>query len=179
VNSYDIPLSIPVGSWVQIGAVLEKYTPLGEYVKIDCYAEDVDWAHERAFDTLSTFLDKGTGLRQDVMYDLFTTYSPLDAETVPEMQRPRADIAGLRVNEDGRLFTGTHGLWHNVTGPDFVMFTIANSELNGKIGDVFRIILKEIMPIHILYTVSVGDYLLDDMGQILLDHDGDPLTGII
>lgn len=179
VNSYDIPLSIPVGSWVQIGAVLEKYTPLGEYVKIDCYAEDVDWAHDRSFDTLSTFLDKGTGVRQDVMYDLFTTYNPLEAETVPEMQRPRADIAGVGVNEDGRLFTGTHGLWHNVTGPDFVMFTIANSELNGKIGDVFRIILKEIMPIHILYTVSVGDYLLDDLGQILLDHDGDPLTGII
>lgn len=178
-HSYDIPLGVPLGSWVIPGAVLEKYTPIGEYIKINNYAYDPEWVGSQTHPDLAYLTDKSSGISEPVEFDLDTTYSFSEIAAAPVMQRPRFDTSWSPVDENGRIRTGTYGLWHKVVGPDFVMFEFATQELYDSLADLFIIILKEILPIHIIYGVDINEALLDYLSGVLLDHDEDPLLGTV
>jgi len=175
INSYDIPLAIPIGSWVQIGAVLPMFTPLGEYVVVDNYTTDPDWGHSEELDKTVNLTDKASGYTSCVVYDLETKYDFSEIEGADVEQRPRFDLAFSPVDYEGKLNTSTYGLWHKITGPVFVRFSFTTEALYDTFSDIFKIILRETVPIYIMYSVRLNAGLMDYLGGVLLDHDGEPL----
>jgi len=182
-SSYNIPIIIPVASWVTKGAALAANTPLGEYVTIKTYDSDDAWVDGETLGDHLMKVNKTTGSRSNISFDLSSEYSieDLDLGYITWAQRPRFDINMITKKPGKRFHTATHGVWHRILGPPTVKFEINDYYFPDNMLELFDFILREVMPFDILYSVEKTDFdpsvLLDHLGEAILDWLGDPILG--
>lgn len=159
-NKYVLPIDVPVAHWIKLGAVLPKFTPLTEIIKVYTYLEDPDWIFNDEYGMVKDLIIywKKTG-----NFSTMNNFFDFAARSIP----PRFDICRPRESEwdwEGTdyitepfqrgLQSGEEGLWHNIVGPNFVLIDFLDQSVFDKYGDAFNYLLRELIPIHVYCSVT-------------------------
>lgn len=153
-GEYRLPEHILPAPWVHKDAVLDRNTPVGNYIRVDTYYKDPEWVHSYTIGSYMEIIDKSTWDSDPLVFDLVTEFTAEEAAAASWEQAPRFDLMPFQDKSAKTFRTGSYGLWHKVCGPSYLGIHINDWEFPENKLDSFRFMLREIIPVDLMYSVT-------------------------